>query len=54
MTNNSQWPKNQMTNRLSSLEIDIWDLIEIWCVGFEISEILNTRDIISKDSPSIA
>ena len=34
--------------------IDIWDFIEIWCLGFEISEILNIRDIISKDSPSIA
>ena len=29
-----------MTNRLSSLEIDIWDFIEIWCLEFEISEIL--------------
>jgi hypothetical protein len=43
-----------MTNRLCSCEIDIWDFIVIWCVGCEISDILNTRDIISKDSPSIA
>jgi hypothetical protein len=32
-----------MINRLSSLEIDSWDFIEIWCLEFEISEILNTR-----------
>jgi hypothetical protein len=50
-----------MTNRFSSLEIDIWDFIDIClpavllagCLGFEISEFLNTRDIISKDYHSI-
>ena len=36
------------------MEIDIWDFIGIWCLGYEISKILNTRDIITKDSPSIA
>ena len=51
-----------MTNRFSSLEIDIWNFIDTClpavflagCLGFEISESLNTRYIISKDSPSIS
>jgi hypothetical protein len=42
-----------MTNLFGSLDIDIWVFIEIWCLVFEISEVLNTRDIIPKDYPSI-
>ena len=42
-----------MTNLFGSLDIEIWDFIEIWCLGFEISEVLNTRDIIYRDYPSI-
>ena len=34
-----------MTNLFGSLDIGIWDFIEIWCLGFEISEYPNTRDI---------
>jgi hypothetical protein len=36
-----------MTNLFGSLDIVIWGL------GFEISEVLDTRDIFSKDCPSI-
>ena len=32
-----------------SLEIEIWDLLGIWCLEFDISEHPNTRDSISKD-----
>ena len=42
-----------MTNRLGSLDIDIWDFIGIWCLEFEISEYLNTRDSVTKDDLSI-
>jgi hypothetical protein len=42
-----------MTNLFGSLDIGIWDFLEIWCLETEISEVLNTRDIISKDGPSI-
>jgi hypothetical protein len=42
-----------MTNLFGSLDIVIWGFLEIWCLGFEISEVLNIRDIISKDYPSI-
>ena len=50
-----------MTNLFGSLDIEIWDFIEIClpavllagCLGFEISEVLNTRDIISMDYHSI-
>jgi len=37
-----------MPNLFGSLDIDIWDFIGIWCLEFEISEVLNTRDSISK------
>ena len=42
-----------MTNLFGSLDIEILDFLDIWCLGFEISKVLNTRDIISKDFPSI-
>ena len=42
-----------MTNLFGSLDIEILDFIGIWCLEFEISEVLNTRDIISKDYPYI-
>ena len=42
-----------MTNLFRLLDFDIWDFIGIWCLGFEISEVLNPRDIVSKDCPSI-
>ena len=42
-----------MTNLFGSLDIEIWNLFVFWCLGFEISEVLNTRDIVSMDSPSI-
>jgi len=42
-----------MTNLFGSLVIGIWDFLEVWCLEIEISEVLNTRDIISKDCPSI-
>jgi hypothetical protein len=45
--------KIQNKKMFESLDIDIWDFIETWCLGFEISEYLNTWDIISKDYPSI-
>jgi hypothetical protein len=38
-----------MSNLFGSLDIEIWDFIEIWCLEFEISEYLNTQDSISKD-----
>ena len=41
-----------MTNRFRSLDIEILDFIEFWCLGFEISEYPNTQDRISKDDPS--
>jgi len=42
-----------MTNLFGSLDIDILDFIGIWCLGFDISEYLNTRDSDSKDYLSI-
>ena len=42
-----------MSNLFESLDIEIWDLIVIWCLEFDISEVLNSRDSISKDYLSI-
>ena len=42
-----------MTNLFGSLDIEFLGFIEIWYLGFEISEYLNTRDNISKDYPSV-
>jgi hypothetical protein len=42
-----------MTKLFGPLEIEIWNLFVFWCLGFEISEVLNTRDVVSMDSPSI-
>ena len=42
-----------MTNLFGLLDIEVLDLIEIWCLRFEISEVLNTRDFIFNDYPSI-
>jgi hypothetical protein len=42
-----------MTNLFGSLDIEIWDFIGIWDLGFDISEYFNTRDSISKDYFSI-
>jgi hypothetical protein len=42
-----------MTNLFGSLDIEIWDFLEICCLEIEISEVLNTRDIVSKNGPSI-
>ena len=42
-----------MTNLFGSLDSKILDFLDIWCLGFEISEVFNTRDIIPKDYPSI-
>jgi hypothetical protein len=42
-----------MTNLFGSLDIDIWDFIGIWCLEFDISEFLNTRESISKNDLSI-
>ena len=42
-----------MTNLFGSLDIEILDFLDIWCLGFEISEYLNTWDIIPKDYTSI-
>jgi hypothetical protein len=42
-----------MTNLFGALVFGIWDFLEVWCLEIEISEVLNTRDIISKDCPSI-
>ena len=42
-----------MSNLFGSLDIEIWDLIVIWCLEFDISEVLNSRDSISKDYLSI-
>jgi hypothetical protein len=42
-----------MTNLFGSLDIEIWDFIGIWCLEFDISEHLNTRDSIFKDYLSI-
>jgi len=41
-----------MTNLLGSLDIEVLYLIEIWCLRFEISEVLNTWDFIFYDYPS--
>jgi hypothetical protein len=38
-------------NLFGPLEIDIWNLFVFWCLAFEISDVLNTRDIVSMDSP---
>jgi hypothetical protein len=40
-------------NLFGPLEIDIWNLFVFWCLVFEISDVLNTRDIVSMDSPFI-
>ena len=42
-----------MTNLFGSLDSDIWDFIGIWCLEFDISEYLNTRDAVSKDDLSV-
>jgi hypothetical protein len=42
-----------MTNLFGSFDIEILDLIESWCLVFEISEHFNTRDSISEDYSSI-
>ena len=42
-----------MTNLFGALGIEIWDFIDIWCLGFEISEVLNTRYGVFKDDLSI-
>jgi len=42
-----------MPNLFGALDIGIWDFLDIWCLGFEISDDLNAWDIISKDYPSI-
>ena len=42
-----------MTNLFGSLDIGIWNFLEIWCLKVEMSEVLKTRDIVSKDCPSI-
>ena len=31
------------------MDIEFWDFLGIWCLEFDISEYLNTRDSISKD-----
>ena len=41
-----------MTNLFGSLDIGIWDFLEICCLEIEISEVLSTRDIVSKNCPS--
>jgi hypothetical protein len=40
-----------MSNLFGSLVLGIWDFQEIWCLEIEIYEVLNTRDVISKDCP---
>ena len=45
--------KFKKTNLFGSLDIEIWNFIEIWCFEFEISGYLNTRYIISKKYLSI-
>ena len=42
-----------MTNLFGSLDIGIRDFLDIWCLSFEISEDPHTRDILSKNYPSI-
>jgi hypothetical protein len=42
-----------MTNLFGALDIGIWDFLDILCLGFEISDDFNSRDIISKDFSSI-
>ena len=42
-----------MTNLFGSLDIEIWDFLGIWCLEFDISEYLNTRDSVSIDYRSI-
>jgi hypothetical protein len=41
-----------MTNLFGPLDIENWDFIEIWCLGFEISGNPNTQDIIYRGYPS--
>jgi hypothetical protein len=48
-TNNN----DQISNLLGSLDIEIWDLIGIWCLGFEISEYLNIRGSMAHNYISI-
>ncbi|MEN8690817.1 MAG: hypothetical protein AB1Z20_12000, partial [Desulfobacterales bacterium] len=43
----------RLHNLFGSLDIEIWDFTGIWCLEFEISDYLNTRDSISKDYLSI-
>ena len=38
-----------MTNLFGSLDVEIWDLLGIWCVEFEISDYLSSQDIFYKD-----
>ena len=42
-----------MTNLFRSLDIDIWDIIGIWCLEFDIFKYINIRDSNSKDNISI-
>ena len=42
-----------MPNLFGSLDINILDLLGIWCLEFDISEHFNTRDSISKDYLSV-
>ena len=42
-----------MSNLIGSLDFEIWDFIGIWCLIFDISEYLNTRESIFKDYLSI-
>ena len=61
ITNNKQITMTKIQNDkhvalphlFRSLDIEIWDFLGIRCLGFEISKVLNTRDIISKDYPYI-
>jgi len=32
-----------MTNLFGAFDIEIWNFIKIWYLGFEISEVLNTK-----------
>ena len=38
-----------MSNLFGSLDIEIWDFIEICCLDFEISEYLHTRESVCKN-----
>ena len=42
-----------MTDLFGSLDIEIWNFIEIWCLEFDISKYLNTWDSVFKDYLSI-